>query len=73
MNHYETKTRSLAKTILWRIVATLLTWATVYYFTGQLSESFIITIVAAAISMLAYYIHERIWNIIKWGKINNKG
>ncbi len=66
---YETKTRSIAKTIIWRVFATLITWGTIYFYTGKLSESIEITLVAALVGMAAYYIHERVWNKIKWGKI----
>jgi len=69
VNFRETKTRSLSKTIIWRVVATLITWGTIYVFTGKLSESIKITAVAALIGMAAYYVHERIWNKISWGKI----
>ncbi len=65
---YETKTRTITKTILWRIVATLITWGTIYFYTGKLSESIRITTVAALIGMAAYYIYERMWNKIKWDK-----
>ena len=65
---YETQTRTLTKTILWRIVATLITLGTIYFYTGELNESIKITIVAALIGMTAYYIYERIWNKIQWGK-----
>lgn len=64
----ETGTRSLVKTIVWRVIATLTTWAVVYMFTGTIAGSLKITLVAAALSMLAYYIHERIWNAVKWGR-----
>lgn len=64
----ETRTRSIAKTIAWRIIATLITWAVVYFFTGKISESLKITLTAAVASMIAYYIFERIWNKIQWGK-----
>jgi len=65
---YETQTRTLTKTILWRIVATLITLGTIYFYTGELNESIKITIVAALIGMTAYYIYERMWNKIQWGK-----
>ena len=65
---YETKTRTVVKAILWRIVATLITWGTVYYYTRKLSESIELTIVAAVIGIIAYYIYERVWNRIQWGK-----
>ncbi len=70
MNYYETKTRSLVKTIIWRIIATLITWGTIYFYIGKLGESIEITLVAALIGMTAYYFHERIWNKIEWGKEN---
>jgi len=68
--YLETKKRSLAKTIIWRVVATLITWAVAYVFTGSIVGSLEITLWAAGLSMLAYYIHERIWNKINWGKGN---
>ena len=69
VNYYETKTRSIVKTIIWRILATLITWGVVYFFIHQLTNSLKITLVAAFLSMLAYYIHERTWNKVKWGKV----
>ena len=65
----ETKTRSAVKTVLWRVIATLITWGTLYYFTGQLFESSKITIVAAIIGMAVYYLYERAWNNIDWGRV----
>jgi uncharacterized membrane protein len=71
MIYSETKTRTIVKTILWRIVATLITWGTIYAYTGELNESIKITIVAALIGMTAYYIYERVWNKVQWGKTIN--
>ena len=65
---FETKQRSVVKTITWKIVATSITLFTVYGFTGTFSSSVRITIVAAIIGMICFYIHERIWNVIHWGK-----
>lgn len=65
---YETKTRTIVKAIFWRIIATLITWGTVYYYTRELSESIELTIVAALIGIIAYYVYERVWNRIRWGK-----
>ncbi len=59
------------KAIFWRIIATLITWGTVYYYTRKLSESIELTIVAAIIGITAYYIYERVWNRIQWGKKEN--
>ncbi len=69
MLFYETHTRTAVKTVLWRIVATLITWGTVYWFTGEIKESIKITLIAALLGMTAYYFYERIWNAIGWGKV----
>lgn len=66
--YFELKSRSLIKALVWRIIATLLTLSVVYLFTGKLLDSFKITIIAATLSTIAYYIHERIWNNIRWGR-----
>ncbi len=64
----DTLQRSLVKTITWRIAATLITFATVYTFTGQLNKSTGITLVAAALLAVGYYFNERIWDNIEWGR-----
>lgn len=50
-------------------MATLITWGTVYWFTGEIKESIKITLIAALLGMTAYYFYERIWNAIGWGKV----
>ncbi|TSC68566.1 MAG: hypothetical protein G01um101456_591 [Parcubacteria group bacterium Gr01-1014_56] len=64
----ETLQRSLVKTIVWRIVATLITFMTVFAFTGALNKSTVITITAAAFLAVGYYFNERIWDKIHWGR-----
>jgi uncharacterized membrane protein len=60
--------RSLAKAISWRLVATTSTVAIVYLFTGRAALSVGIGAVEAALKMLLYYGHERVWGWISWGK-----
>ena len=69
MNFQETKTRTAVKAVFWRIVATAITWSSFYYFTDSIGESTKITIFAAFWSIVAYYVYERVWNRIRWGKI----
>jgi uncharacterized membrane protein len=64
----ETRTRSLVKTILWRIIATGVTLFVAYGYTRSLSGAGEIALTAAIISMIAYYIHERLWNKTDWGR-----
>lgn len=67
----ETKTRSLVKAILWRVIATVVTFGMLYMLTGKVIESIEVTAIAAAVSMVAYYLHERLWNKISWGRVEH--
>ena len=49
------------KTIVWRVLATIITGVVVYLYTGKLAESSKITITAAIILTIAYYFHELFW------------
>lgn len=64
----ESLQRSLLKTIVWRIVATLITFIVVYGFTGAINKSTTITLSVAALLAVGYYINERIWDKIQWGR-----
>ncbi len=59
--------RTLIKTVTWRIIALLTTIIVVYIYSGDLKESLTIGIAANLLKMGFYYIHERIWNRIKFG------
>jgi len=68
----ETRMRSLAKTISWRISATTITFIISYIFTSSVTISGGIACVEFIAKMIWYYIHERVWNLIKWGVNKNK-
>ena len=60
--------RTILKTISFRIIASLLTMIIVYIFTKELLISFGVGIVEAISKIIFYYIHERVWDKINWGK-----
>ena len=64
----EKNVRSLAKTISWRIVATSITMLIVYLFTGNVVISAGVGSLELPMKTVAYYIHERIWNISNFGR-----
>lgn len=55
----ESHTRSIVKSITWRIIATLIA----AYWVG-----FHIAILMNIVQTIAYYIHERVWTKIDWGR-----
>ena len=64
----ETNTRSLAKTISWRILATLTTITLVYIFIGDATIAFSVGGIEVILKMLIYFLHERGWDKIKFGR-----
>ncbi len=60
--------RTLTKTIVWRVIATLITLAVTFAFTGEIKQATTITLVVAALLMAGYYINERVWDQIRWGR-----
>jgi uncharacterized membrane protein len=43
-------------------------WLIAYLITGNLTVSGIIGLTQIASNTVLYYIHERIWNLFKWGR-----
>ena len=62
--------RSIAKAITWRVIAFLVTILAVYAYSKDIKESLVIGISANTVKIFLYYIHERIWNRIKFGRVN---
>jgi uncharacterized membrane protein len=64
----ETPLRSVVKAISWRIVGTLDTIIISWVITGEISMALTIGSIELITKMVLYFFHERLWNIIKWGK-----
>lgn len=63
-NHY----RSLVKSISWRVTGTLDTMVISFLITGKLKWALSIGAVELFTKMFLYYVHERIWNRIAFGR-----
>jgi uncharacterized membrane protein len=64
----DTSTRSLVKTISWRITGSGATFAISYLVSGDFSVAGTIAITQVTVNTVLYYVHERIWNKITWQK-----
>ena len=60
--------RSLTKTITWRILATSDTFLIAWLITGKWSWAGAIAGIEVITKMFLYYGHERVWDKIKWGR-----
>jgi uncharacterized membrane protein len=64
----ETHKRTIARMVSYRITAFLLTIPFTYYLTGNWFSAFEGSALLHIALTADYYIHERIWLKIKWGK-----
>jgi uncharacterized membrane protein len=60
----ESSLRSLVKTFIWRIIATLITFIIVYLVTGELSIAATIGGIEVIVKTICYYFYERIWQYV---------
>jgi uncharacterized membrane protein len=67
----DSKTRSLLKGISWRIIGTIDTFLLAWLFLGEVKLAAPIAIAEVFTKILLYFAHERIWNVIGWGRNKN--
>lgn len=65
----ERPVRSIVKSITWRILGTIDTVLIAWIITGKFELAISIGSVEWITKMILYFIHERAWNAIKWGRI----
>jgi len=63
--------RSVVKSICWRIVATLTTMSIVFIFTRRIVLALEVGFFEVIAKMTFYYLHERVWDRVKWGKVKH--
>ena len=62
------KKRSLAKSLTWRVIAVITTLLVGYVMTGSWSFALSLALVSNGINFVLYYLHERVWLQVNWGK-----
>lgn len=63
----ETHFRTIAKTISWRVVGTLITSGVAFSLTGEVKVAASLAMVDLIAKSVTYYIHERLWNRVRHG------
>ena len=66
----EQRLRSMVKGITWRITGTIDTIIIAWLVTGKLGMALGIGGIELFTKIALYYIHERVWQKISWGKTN---
>ncbi len=61
--------KSVIKAITWRIVGTADTIVISYIISGKATIAFSIGSIEVFSKMFLYFLHERLWSIIRWGRM----
>jgi uncharacterized membrane protein len=65
---FESHGRSILKALSWKLIATLLSFFVLYAETGSFAFASKLSWSIFVIGLMLYYLHERLWNGIHWGK-----
>ncbi len=68
---FETHTRAWIKSIVWRLLGIVILGAISWIITRSWREMSLITILFHSIRIVLYYLHERIWERIHWGRVKH--
>ena len=63
-----TRNRVLVKSFVWRIIATLTGAIITWLLTGDIETAGKFIIIEFPLKMGIYYMHERGWELVSWGK-----
>ena len=64
--------RSVIKACTWRITGYLVTLFIVAGVSGKVGQSFVAVTAADAIKIFLYYMHERAWNRVNFGRLKTE-
>ncbi|VVB78194.1 Uncharacterised protein [uncultured archaeon] len=64
--------RSFVKGMVWEFISFLLVTVAVYIVYGNLSTSVQFSAIFTLIKIPLFFVHERLWKHIGWGKIRDK-
>lgn len=64
----ESTARTLAKALSWQATGLVAMTGIGYLFTGSVSAGGSIAAVSAATGFAAYFVHERLWAAVRWGR-----
>jgi uncharacterized membrane protein len=64
----ETRSRSVLKAVSWRALGTIDTFAISWFMTGRVAVAGSIAGLEIITKVAWYYLYERIWSIVPWGR-----
>jgi adenylylsulfate kinase len=68
----ETKKRSIIKSVTFRIAVILADLVVIYILTRRIDTTITLTVLTNIASTILYFIHERAWDGVSWGRLRIK-
>jgi uncharacterized membrane protein len=66
---FETRRRSVVKSLSWRIFAAVITGCIAFAMTGKMDFAAKIGIIDTTVKLFIYFLHERVWNKVSFGRV----
>jgi uncharacterized membrane protein len=66
----ETRTRTLVKTVIYRIWVIASTYVMLLVTGQSLTQALVPTIIINMVWMTSYYLYDRVWSGIAWGRVD---
>lgn len=64
----DSRGRSIVKTLTWRITGSGATFLISWLISGSWTVAGTIAVIQIVANTVLYYVHERIWNAVTWGR-----
>jgi uncharacterized membrane protein len=64
----DSQSRSIIKTVSWRVTGSAATFVIAWIIGGDLAVAGTIAVIQIVANTMLYYVHERAWNIVSWGR-----
>lgn len=64
----EGQPRTISKMLTWRVLITCSNFIIPFIMTGSWGSAVIFAGLATVVNMFIFWSHERVWNIVRWGK-----
>jgi uncharacterized membrane protein len=69
----ENKKRTWAKAVTWQVSGLIVMTVVNYFYLGSLQQGAGLSLLLAALGLVSYVIHERLWARIHWGLRHQSG
>ncbi len=67
----ESTRRTIMKAVTWQTMGIIIMVALSYQQTGSLTSALSIAIGASASGFVFFFLHEKLWNAVRWGRVSD--